>query len=336
MTRAHRIALALLALAPVGITGCGGYTPRDARGEEVSARESGGGEASVSVESEAASAPAAMPASADSSGSGRSLYLSRDSVVAVPRPEPSPWDAHEWAIAPASPQRVMLATLELPPGHAFRPPATTCQDVILFVRAGQLEATGTGIATSDAPATLYAGDAVRFGPEGDGLAVNPGTTRVRTVMAVARRAGTGAARAPAPRGDACAIAASHHDPLVRPLRIGSVATTPPLRAPGGRMDVRILLDTDGAGAEHGALSWLEGPPDVTVPEHRHGEAVEVLLFEDGEGTMRLGNQEIAVRPGVAIYVPEGTLHSFRSAGTRPLRAIQIYAPAGPEQRFRGM
>ncbi|WP_236605491.1 cupin domain-containing protein [Sandaracinus amylolyticus] len=331
---ARRVALGLLALGLIGVAGCGGFAPRDAR-EEESARESGGGEYVTSVQSEAASTAEAAPAT-DSTGSGGGAYLSRDTLVAVPRPEPSPWDAHEWAIAPATPQRVMLATLELPPGQAFRPPATTCQDVILFVRAGQLEATGTGIATSDAPATLYAGDAVRFGPEGDGLAVNAGTTRVRTVMAIARRAGTGPARAPGPRGDACVVAASHSDPLVRPLRIGSIATTPPLRAPGGRMEIRILLDADGAGAEHGALSWLEGPPDVSVPEHRHAEAAEILLFEDGEGTMRVGDREITVGPGVAIYVPEGTLHSFRSGGTRPLRAIQIYAPAGPEQRFRGM
>ena len=88
-------------------------------------------------ESEAASAPASVESVAPSSvGSTRS----RDRFVSVPRPEPSPWNAHEWAIAPASPQRVMLATVTLPPGETFRPPATACQDVLLLVREGELEA----------------------------------------------------------------------------------------------------------------------------------------------------------------------------------------------------
>lgn len=331
--------LAALSLLLTLADGCAGRAPAEQQGAR-----SGGGETATAAEADDSgyeeAEAASMPASVDSERAPAALgsTRSRDRFTSVPRPEPSPWDAHEWAIAPAMPQRVMLATVTLPPGDTFRPPATACQDVLLLVREGELQATGTGVATSDAPATLYRGDAVRFGPEGDGLVVNAGTTRARTVMAVARRAGTGAARGtrPGSDADACAAAAGHFDPLRRPLRVGSVSTTPPISIGGGRMEVRILLDTDGAGAEHGALSWLEGTPDAVVAEHRHEGAAEILLVEDGEGVMTLGDEEIAVRPGAAIYVPEGTLHSFRGAGTRPLRAIQIYAPAGPEQRFRGM
>jgi putative monooxygenase len=272
------------------------------------------------------------PAAATTAASGAAARVDPD--VAVPRPEPGPWREHEWAIAPAVPPRVLLATLELPPGDAFRPPATACQDVILYVREGQLEAIGTGIATADAPVTLYPGDAVRFGPEGDGTAVNVGSSSARTVMAVARRADAGPARIPAPEGDACSVAAAARDPLLRPNRVGSTATTPPLSAAGGRLEVRILLDPESSGAENGALSILDGAPDLVVPEHVHASSAEVLLVEEGDGTMRLGDREVPVRAGSAIYVPPGMLHSFRGAGTARLRAIQIYAPAGPEQRFR--
>jgi mannose-6-phosphate isomerase-like protein (cupin superfamily) len=364
VTRARELrALALLlvaaALAPIGIAGCGGATQRPgAQQESELSRGSTGGEslggatvqsadssASVSAtapESDSASAESesdeGMAASVDSElpapaalGAGSS---SRDAMIAVPRPEPSPWDGRGWTLAPATPQRVMLARVELPPGGAFRPPTTSCQDVIVFVREGQLEATGTGIATTDAPITLYAGDAVRFGPEGDGMAVNVGARAARTVMAVARRAGTGPARVPAPTSDDCAIAAGHTDALRRPLRVASVSTTAPHVEAGGRLDVRVLLDADGAGAQHGALSWLEGTRDVVIGEHLHPGAAEILLVEEGEGTMRVGGRELAVRPGAALYIPEGALHSFRSAGTRPLRAIQVLAPAAPERRAR--
>lgn len=334
------LVLALATLSALAIAGCGGARPsraassgeaEGARTQSTAGADDGGYEAdSASVVSEAEiPQPAAM-----GSGSSASGVRLRDPLVAVPRPEPSPWDARDWALAPAVPQRVLLATIELPPGEAFRPPATTCQDVIVFVRDGQLEATGTGVAPSDAPVTLYPGDAVRFGAEGDGIAINVGARPARTVMAVARRPGTGPARVPAPPGDDCSLAAAHTDPLMRPLRVASVATTAPLLAAAGRLEVRILLDTEGAGARHGALSYLDGAPDLVIPEHLHHGAAEILLVEDGEGTMRVGDRTIAVRPGSALYIPEDTLHSFRGAGTRPLRAIQVYSPAGPEQASR--
>lgn len=337
------LAVALGVVVSIALSGCAMRPPE----EQESARSEGGGggeaytagtEAPVeeTESADVASVPQAMPATTaatGAAGSFRSRSTSVDAIVAVPRAEPAPWRGHEWALAPAVAPRVMLATVELPPGDAFRPPATSCQDVILFVRSGQLEATGTGIAPSDAPVTMYPGDAARFGPEGDGVAVNVGTTRARTVMAIARRADTGAARVPPPHDDTCSVAAAHPDPLMRPLRFASISTTPPLSAAGGRLEVRILLDDDRGGG-HGALSWLDGAPDLVVPEHMHPGAAEILLVEEGEGTMRIGDREIAVRAGSAIYVPEDTLHSFRGAGTVPLRALQIYAPGGPEQRFR--
>lgn len=343
--RAHLRAAGALAIAAAllatGVAGCGGARPARSgggggRGDEAARTTAAGGEDVYEGEAQSETLDAEMPVQPSATGAGGSgsAVRRRDRLVAVPRPEPTPWQAQEWAIAPAGPQRVLLATIELPPGDAFRPPTTSCQDVIVFVRAGQLEATGTGIAPSDAPATLYVGDAVRFGPEGDGIAVNVGEESARMVTAIARRPGAGPARFPASSSDDCAIGAGHDDPLRRPLRISSVATTPPLLAAGGALEVRILLDPEGAGAEAGALSWLEGAPALAIPEHLHHGAAEILLVEDGEGTMRVGEREIHVRPGAAIYVPEDTLHSFRSSGARPLRAIQIYSPAGPEQRFR--
>ena len=328
----------VLAIAGALVAGCGqGRTaqePSTSAGAEstgsVSDDYQGERVESVSEESDSLStAPAPAPATTAATGAGASVRTRTqavDPIVAVPRAEPVPWRGHEWALAPAIAPRVMLATVQLPPGDAFRPPVTSCQDVILFVREGQLQATGTGVAPSDAPITLYPGDAARFGPEGDGIAVNVGTTRARTVMAIARREGTGAARLPPPHEDDCSVAAGVRDPLVRPLRIASIATTPPLSTESGQLEVRVLLDHDGAGAEHGALAWLEGAADLVIAEHRHEGVAEILFVEQGDGTIRIGERDVAVRAGSSIYVPEGTLHSFRSTGTTPLRALQIYAP----------
>lgn len=252
--------------------------------------------------------------------------------------EPSPIELVGYALAPGVPTRVLLATLELPPGERFVPPASSCQDTLLYITSGTLDASGTGIASVDSPATLYAGDALRFGPEGDGLVVNTSSEPVRTILALARSEDGGPARiALEERGDR-ALCPDHgtSDPLSRPQRVASFATSPPLVVSDGALEVRILLDADAAGAEHAGLAVLTGSPSFAVPEHVHDEAAEVLYFEDGGGTMHIGDHDVAIAPGVTVYVPEGTPHSFEPSGSRSMRALQFYAPSGPEQRFRGM
>jgi len=244
-------------------------------------------------------------------------------IVGPSRIEPQVLHPVELTPAPADPQRVRVARLDLPAGGAYRPPAEPCLDVLMLVREGELRAVGSGIAPPEAPSTLYAGDAVRFGPEGDGLLQNLGDTRARTVVAFVRGA-----------DGRCGPPSRSADPLVSPIRTASVRTTAPLDALDGALRVRILLDGDGQGARYGGLSVLDGEPTLVVPQHRHPEAAEILLIESGQGVLRVGERALRVRPGVAVYVPEGELHSYRGEGDQPLRAIQVYTPSGPEQRYR--
>jgi mannose-6-phosphate isomerase-like protein (cupin superfamily) len=275
--------------------------------------------------------------SSGSSGSSSSSAYTPPNLVAAPPHEPSPIALLGFAIAPSVPTRVLLGLVELPPGQRFEPPVSSCQDVLLYVVSGTLDASGYGIASVDTPATLYAGDAVRFGPEGDGLVVNTSGEPVRTVVAIARSEDGGPARLVVEeRGDrALCPQTSSSDALSRPQRVGSASTSLALSAGEGALEVRILLDADAAGAEHAGLAVLSGTPSFAVSEHTHDASAEVLYFEDGAGTMRIGDRTVDVGPGVTVYVPEGTPHSFEPTGTRPLRAIQFYAPSGPEQRFRG-
>ncbi len=269
--------------------------------------------------------------------SGGSVIMQPNMGASIVR-ERSPLDLMGYAIAPSVPTRVLLGTLELPPGDSFVPAVSSCQDTLIYVASGTLDASGTGIASVDAPATLYVGDAVRFGPEGDGLIVNTSSEPVRTIVALARSEEGGPARvALEERGDRvlCPVRGTS-DPLSQPQRVASFATSPPLLVMDGTLEVRILLDADGSGAQHAGLAVLTGAAGFAVPEHVHDEAAEILYFEEGRGTMHVGDHEVAVAPGVSVYVPEGTPHSFEPSGASTMRALQFYAPSGPEQRFRGM
>lgn len=223
---------------------------------------------------------------------------------------------------PTAPVPVRIARLDLPPGGSFRPTVEPCQDVLILVREGELRVVGSGIAPPSAPGTIYGGDAVRFGPEGDGLLQNLSDRQARTVVAFVR----------AERGAEC-VEPGGDDPLVEPIRMTSVSTVPALSTLGGALRVRILLDADGAGARHGGLSVLDGAPDLVMPQHRHAGAAEILYIEQGEGVLRIGERAVRVRPGVALYVAPGELHSYEGHGS-PLHAIQVFTPAGPEQAYR--
>lgn len=257
-------------------------------------------------------------------------------VVGGTQMEPQILEPMAFEPEPAVPVTVRLATLTLRGGGTFRPPTGACQDVLMFVRSGELRAAGTGIAPPSAPATLYDGDAIRFGPEGDGIVQNLSETPARTVVAYVRPEGVGepSPSDPGPdAGDGCGPR-EPADPLQQAIRATSVRTTAPLLALGGKLRVRILLDADGAGARYGGLAVLDGDPDAAVPQHAHASSAEILFIEEGSGQMQVGDRNVRVRPGAAIYVPPGVLHDFRPDGTAPLRAIQVYSPSGPEQRFR--
>lgn len=251
-------------------------------------------------------------------------------IVPDPRLELQRLTPLELTPRPSEPAHVILVLHTLEPGAVYRPPSGPCQDVLVYVREGEPRAVGTGIAPPQAPSTLYPGDAVRFGPEGDGLLQNLTDAPVRTLLVFTR------SDAPPSLDEAageCPFTASR-DPTFVPIRSASVRSTQAYAALGGALRVRILLDSDGAGARHGGISALDGDPGLTVPEHRHEDAAEILYVEEGAGTMRIGEREVTVRSGMALYVPRGVLHDFRGDGTHALRAIQIYTPSGAEQRFR--
>lgn len=345
MTRARlRHAIAALAVAAaLASSGCGGGSSEQARAPSpgsVYDTVSQGGDVgasatTVSAESEEMSrGSVAMEPQSVSPGQGGSS----DSESDYTRPTGPTYADYPDPSAP-----VRLAWLHLAPDEELHPPTSACQDVLIFVREGTLSASGTGVADASTPVTLYPGDAVRFGPEGDGSIRNVGASAARTAIVYTRREGSGAAvtssaalSSAVRQADAtrCPLEPQDVDPRIRHSRVAHVATTPALAAAGGTMRVRILLDRDGQGARHGGLAWLDADADARVPEHRHADATELLLVEEGDGLMRLGDREIRVRPGVTIVVPRGVLHDFRGAGTQRLRALQVYTPSGNEQRFR--
>ena len=49
-------------------------------------------------------------------------------------------------------------------------------------------------------------------------------------------------------------------------------------------------------------------------------------------SMSINGQDIAVTPTSVIQIPPNTKHAF--AASAAVKALQIYTPPGPEQRFK--
>ena len=81
-----------------------------------------------------------------------------------------------------------------------------------------------------------------------------------------------------------------------------------------------------------AASVLALPAVAKVPEHGHDKETEMLYVLEGAGTMTVAGTDVAVTPTSVIQIPPNTKHAF--AASAAVRAVQIYTPAGPEQRFK--
>ena len=84
---------------------------------------------------------------------------------------------------------------------------------------------------------------------------------------------------------------------------------------------QIALPTGARGI---GCSWYEVPPGKgAFPHHFHCANEEAIFVLDGEGTMRIGNDIVAVRSGDYITFPIGpqSAHQLRNTGTQALRYL---------------
>jgi mannose-6-phosphate isomerase-like protein (cupin superfamily) len=129
----------------------------------------------------------------------------------------------------------------------------------------------------------------------------------------------------------------------RVKRGGRTARHPQLRATaagekfalaGGGGEVIIVIDEKSMPGTPASLNAVTIQPSGAVPRHLHAESSEFLYLLEGSGELTVGSKRLAVRSGDAVQIPRSLEHSFTPAAGPPVKAVQFYAPPGPEQRFR--
>jgi quercetin dioxygenase-like cupin family protein len=105
-------------------------------------------------------------------------------------------------------------------------------------------------------------------------------------------------------------------------------TTPEAGKPGWiDMDVRWLVTNDTVGSDESVFGVTYFPPGATHDIHRHENAEEVEYLIQGEGVARVGDDDVAMRVGDAVFVPRNDYHGFRNTSDSET-AVMVWCYAG--------
>lgn len=97
-------------------------------------------------------------------------------------------------------------------------------------------------------------------------------------------------------------------------------------------EVRVHLSGTETGGQLTVFSNFT-PPGGGPPPHYHVDEDEWFIPQQGHAEFFLDGQWQAVEPGTIIYVPRGTIHTFRNAGETPLITLIQTSPSGFETFF---
>jgi quercetin dioxygenase-like cupin family protein len=119
------------------------------------------------------------------------------------------------------------------------------------------------------------------------------------------------------------------------MPVGGDKPVTPIVLPGGKVRAKMLLSPKETEQQKNAyIGLLEADPGAEIARHSHAGSAEILFVVSGTGEVTIGSEKIAFGPDEAIHIPEGQPHAGKITGTEKAVLVQIYAPAGPEERFK--
>jgi mannose-6-phosphate isomerase-like protein (cupin superfamily) len=92
----------------------------------------------------------------------------------------------------------------------------------------------------------------------------------------------------------------------------------------------VHADGDETGGEFALVEALE-PPGLMPPLHVHHRASQTMYVLEGELTVYTPGKEVALGPGDVHHTPKGVPHTYKATSSRPVRILEVEAPAGFER-----
>ncbi|MCL4541546.1 MAG: cupin domain-containing protein [Chloroflexi bacterium] len=89
--------------------------------------------------------------------------------------------------------------------------------------------------------------------------------------------------------------------------------------------VKRVLYPQTCGCQNATLAVVYQNPGEEVRVHQHPEEELYYVFR-GRGIMTLGDEQILLEPGVAVYIPGDVPHGQRCTGEETLNLVAVIAP----------
>ncbi len=121
-----------------------------------------------------------------------------------------------------------------------------------------------------------------------------------------------------------------NSPITHAVVRGDAA--PELSWAAGQMHARLDVSSDVSPNAY--VGRLRGT--APVAEHVHAQSWEIICALEASGTFTRDGKEQRLAPFEIVMVPPGVKHAWRPDPGTQLQAVQIYAPPGPEERFKAL
>jgi quercetin dioxygenase-like cupin family protein len=92
---------------------------------------------------------------------------------------------------------------------------------------------------------------------------------------------------------------------------------------GAGLSWRTLISADRTPTRELSGGVCEILPGGALVLHRH-PTLELYYFLEGEGVVRLGDQERKVRPGTTVSIPADAPHGIRNTGDSTLKLFYVF------------
>jgi quercetin dioxygenase-like cupin family protein len=102
----------------------------------------------------------------------------------------------------------------------------------------------------------------------------------------------------------------------------------------GKASARPLIEPSKTGNRGVYVGVLEAEPGAEIPRNTHPGSAEILFVVSGTGELTVGSEKIPFAADEALHIPEGQPHAGRFTGGDKTVMLQVFAPAGPEDRYR--
>jgi mannose-6-phosphate isomerase-like protein (cupin superfamily) len=113
------------------------------------------------------------------------------------------------------------------------------------------------------------------------------------------------------------------------------------------MSARAIVVPPGEGHRVGNVEFLARTADTprftfaiieiaagrVLEPHVHADEDDAFLIMEGELTFDLDDGPAAAGPGTFVLVPPGVEHGFTNHGSKPVKMLNIHAPAGFDRRI---